>query len=215
MLSGKRALQMRRRGTASPSAPRARRRASSAPAPGAPSSALSSRTSPSSGSLLLLQQLGDLLDQLGLLHLVGNLGDDDLPGAVLALLDRPSARARGSRRGRSRRRRGSPRASSTSTPPVGKSGPGMCRSRSAVVACGWRIRWIAAAQTSPALCGGIEVAMPTAMPAAPLASRLGNAAGQHDRLASPRRRRWGGNRPRPRRCRPAARCATSVSRASV
>ena len=67
--------------------------------------------------------------------------------------------------------------SSTSTPPVGKSGPGMCASRSAVVDFGWRTRWTAAAQISPALCGGIEVAMPTAMPAAPLASRLGNAPG--------------------------------------
>ena len=40
----------------------------------------------------------------------------------------------------------------------------------------------AAAHTSPALCGGIDVAMPTAMPAAPLASRFGNAARQHDRF---------------------------------
>ena len=39
------------------------------------------------------------------------------------------------------------------------------------------ISWMAAAQISPALCGGIEVAMPTAMPAAPLASRFGNAPG--------------------------------------
>ncbi len=31
--------------------------------------------------------------------------------------------------------------------------------------------------SSPALCGGMLVAMPTAMPAAPLASRFGNAAG--------------------------------------
>ena len=39
--------------------------------------------------LLLFQQLGDLLDQLRLLHLVGDFRDDDLPGAVLALFDRP------------------------------------------------------------------------------------------------------------------------------
>ena len=39
--------------------------------------------------LLFFQQLRHLLDQLGLLHLIGDLGHDDLPGAVLALLDRP------------------------------------------------------------------------------------------------------------------------------
>ena len=32
--------------------------------------------------LLLAHQLGDALDQLGLLHLVGNFGDDDLIGAA-------------------------------------------------------------------------------------------------------------------------------------
>ena len=68
--------------------------------------------------------------------------------------------------------------SSTRVPPVGKSGPGMCASRSIVDASGCAIRCSAAAHTSPALCGGIEVAMPTAMPAAPLASRFGNAEGR-------------------------------------
>ena len=34
--------------------------------------------------LLLLQQFGDALDQLGLLHLIGNFGDDDLIGAARA-----------------------------------------------------------------------------------------------------------------------------------
>ena len=36
--------------------------------------------------LLLGQQLGDALDQLGLLHLVGDLGDDDLVGAAARVL---------------------------------------------------------------------------------------------------------------------------------
>ena len=67
--------------------------------------------------------------------------------------------------------------SSISVPPVGKSGPGMWASSSAVVASGFWIRWIAAAQTSPALCGGMLVAMPTAIPAAPFASRLGKPPG--------------------------------------
>jgi hypothetical protein len=34
-----------------------------------------------------------------------------------------------------------------------------------------------AAQTSPALCGGMLVAMPTAMPAAPFAKQIGKRAG--------------------------------------
>ena len=43
---------------------------------------------------------------------------------------------------------------------------------------GASIRSIAASISSAALCGGIEVAMPTAMPCEPLASRLGNAPGR-------------------------------------
>ena len=39
--------------------------------------------------LLGLQQFGDLLDQLRLLHLIGDLGDDDLPHAARQFLDRP------------------------------------------------------------------------------------------------------------------------------
>ena len=36
-----------------------------------------------------VDQLGDALDQFGFLHLVGDLGDDDLPGAPAQLLDAP------------------------------------------------------------------------------------------------------------------------------
>ena len=49
-----------------------------------------------------------------------------------------------------------------------------------MVAWGSSMRAMAAAQSSPALWGGIEVAMPTAMPAEPLASRLGKPAGEDD-----------------------------------
>ena len=38
--------------------------------------------------------------------------------------------------------------------------------------------------TSPRLCGGMLVAMPTAMPVPPLTSRFGNAAGKHGRLGA-------------------------------
>ena len=62
-------------------------------------------------------------------------------------------------------------------PPVGKSGPGTYFSNVFVRAFGVAIRCSAASQSSAALCGGIDVAMPTAMPCEPLASRLGNAPG--------------------------------------
>ena len=63
-------------------------------------------------------------------------------------------------------------------PAVGKSGPGMKRISSATVALGLRRRCTAAPITSPMLWGGMLVAMPTAMPADPLTSRLGNRAGR-------------------------------------
>ena len=62
-------------------------------------------------------------------------------------------------------------------PPVGKSGPGTNFSSVRVRAFGWSIRYSAASHSSAMLCGGIAVAMPTAIPCEPLASRLGNAAG--------------------------------------
>jgi hypothetical protein len=40
--------------------------------------------------LFVFQELGDALDQLGLLHLVGNFGDDDLPGAAASLFLLPA-----------------------------------------------------------------------------------------------------------------------------
>ena len=61
--------------------------------------------------------------------------------------------------------------------PVGKSGPLTNCISSSGVASGWSIRWIVASITSPRLCGGMFVAMPTAMPWLPLTSRFGNRAG--------------------------------------
>ena len=54
------------------------------------SSALSSRTSARIGIFFEVDELGEPLDQLALLHLVGDLGDDDLPGAAAEVLDRPA-----------------------------------------------------------------------------------------------------------------------------
>ena len=62
-------------------------------------------------------------------------------------------------------------------PPVGKSGPCTSVAIFSSVALGVLMRWSAASHSSAALCGGMEVAMPTAMPEDPLASRLGKAPG--------------------------------------
>ena len=65
--------------------------------------------------------------------------------------------------------------------PVGKSGPLISRitASSSLLAFGLGVRSThsAAAATSRRLCGGIWVAMPTAMPADPLTSRFGKRLG--------------------------------------
>ncbi len=66
----------------------------------------------------------------------------------------------------------------TMRPPVGRSGPGTCFIRASRSAFGYLIRWRAAAMTSRRLCGGMFVAIPTAMPEAPLTRRFGKAAGR-------------------------------------
>jgi hypothetical protein len=63
-------------------------------------------------------------------------------------------------------------------PPPGKSGPLMCFIRPLRSVSGSSMYAFVAATTSRRLCGGMFVAMPTAMPAAPLTSRLGNLAGR-------------------------------------
>ncbi len=62
-------------------------------------------------------------------------------------------------------------------PPVGKSGPLTNCIRSSAVASGLSMRWMVASMTSPRLCGGMLVAMPTAMPWLPLTNRFGKRAG--------------------------------------
>ena len=63
------------------------------------------------------------------------------------------------------------------SPPVGKSGPGMIRISSSSGVSGSAISARVASITSPGLWVGMLVAMPTAMPLAPLTSRFGKAAG--------------------------------------
>ena len=59
------------------------------------------------------------------------------------------------------------------TPPVGKSGPGIYSINCSEVKSGFSIRANVASTTSPRLCGGIFVAIPTAMPLAPFTNILG------------------------------------------
>ena len=145
--------------------------------------------------LLVLDQLGDLLEQGRLVDLVRQLGDDDRR-AVAARSPRtrpapasPPGRGRGrtcrgwrrwsparrsagcaaSRSGRSCRRSGSP-------------GPGRTCTGRRRCSSGLSIRAIVASTISPRLWGGMLVAMPTAMPDAPLTSRFGQLGRQDRRL---------------------------------
>ena len=59
----------------------------------------------------------------------------------------------------------------------GNDGPGSNSISSSTVAFGFSIRCSVAAHTSRGSCGGRYDDRPTAMPLAPLTSRLGNAAG--------------------------------------
>ena len=65
-------------------------------------------------------------------------------------------------------------------PPLGKSGPFTCSSSCSAVISGVLIIAIVASITSPRLCGGMFVAMPTAMPVEPFTSRFGKRAGRTD-----------------------------------
>ena len=63
-------------------------------------------------------------------------------------------------------------------PAVGKSGAGMCSISSSILRSGFLSNARQAATTSPRLCGGIFVAIPTAIPEEPLINRLGILAGK-------------------------------------
>ncbi len=66
----------------------------------------------------------------------------------------------------------------TMRPPVGKSGAGTILASWSTVVAGLRISARHASMTSPRLCGGMLVAMPTAIPLAPLTSRFGQREGR-------------------------------------
>ena len=78
--------------------------------------------------------------------------------------------------------------SSTTMPPLGKSGPGSTASISSIVGFGRRLFIVSviAAWTSARLWVGMLVAMPTAIPVVPLSRRLGSRAGRYlGSVASP------------------------------
>ena len=64
------------------------------------------------------------------------------------------------------------------TAPVGKSGPGMTCMSSSTVMSGLSMKAQVASTASARLCGGMLVAMPTAMPDEPLTRRFGKREGK-------------------------------------
>ena len=64
------------------------------------------------------------------------------------------------------------------TPPVGKSGPGICFINSLILTSLFSIKANVPSIISPKLCGGMLVAIPTAIPPAPFTSKLGYWAGK-------------------------------------
>ena len=134
MLTGKRTSRSESRNRLSISSSGSTVRAR-APAPGASSSArLVAHVAQQ--RRLLLDQAGELLDQLGLLHLIGDLGDDDPPGAAAGVLLRPAGAQCARRRGRSRRPRRIGCGARRSRRRWGSPGPGSSSISSAVVASG-------------------------------------------------------------------------------
>ena len=63
-------------------------------------------------------------------------------------------------------------------PPVGKSGPGTTLISSSTGTSGSSITLMIRSHTSRRLCGGIEVAIPTAIPVEPFTRRFGNLLGK-------------------------------------
>ena len=64
------------------------------------------------------------------------------------------------------------------TPPVGKSGPGICFINSLTLISLLSIKAKVPSIISPKLCGGMLVAIPTAIPPAPFTKRFGYCAGK-------------------------------------
>ena len=130
---------------------------------------------------LVVHQFGNMFDQLRLVDLVRNLGDDDRVLVLREVLDRSlgahhEAAAPGAI--------GLGDAAAAVNESAGRESPAPARyfSMSASVACGLFTSVMQASTISVRLCGGMLVAMPTAMPFEPFTSRFGNSGRQHHRL---------------------------------
>ena len=131
--------------------------------------------------LLCPDQFGDLLDQSRLVDLVRQLGDHDaLPPLSMSSIEVRGADIDLAAPGAVRRAR---RRTPLMIAAVGKSGPGTISIRSSIPDAGCRSGQQASI-TSVRLCGGMLVAMPTAMPEEPLTSRFGNPRRQDRWLLS-------------------------------
>ena len=121
--------------------------------------------------LLALDEVLDLVDDLLGTDEVGQLGDDD---ALAARGDRLDARGGAGAEAAPAGEVGVADAlEADDLAAAGRSGPGTNFMRSSSEHVGLAMRCRAAPMTSTRLCGAMFVAMPTAMPAAPLTSRLG------------------------------------------
>src|SRR5690606_11672549 len=110
-------------------------------------------------------------------HEIGELGDDDALAARRDVLD-AGGRAGAERAAPARVRLAAPlEAYGLAAPGPGRPRAGTNRMSASRSASGCSMRCRAAATTSTRLWGGMFVAMPTAIPEAPLTSRFGSAAG--------------------------------------
>jgi hypothetical protein len=128
--------------------------------------------------LLFLQQLGDASISRALGTWYGNLGHDDLVSPPLRRSDSP-ARAHTEAAASGSVGLDYALARFDRMPPVWKIRAGYELDQLLDRRVGMLDEMQQREAISPMLCGGIEVAMPTAMPAAPLASRLGKRRRHH------------------------------------
>ena len=133
--------------------------------------------------LLLFDELGDALDQPRLVQLIRNLGDDDrvftglFVGLDLGARTHEDAAAAGLVRF-------DDAGATVDDAAVGKSGPLMNSIKPSIVISGSSINARQPSITSRRLCGGMFVAMPTAIPDEPFTSRFGTRFGNTSGICS-------------------------------
>ena len=132
--------------------------------------------------LLVAHQFRDLLDQAGLVHLIGNFREDDGFAVFLVLLLMVATPR--TKNGAARGLVGLADAGAAHDRAAGgeiRAGHDLHQFPGSVIS-GLSIIAMQASMTSPRSCGGILVAMPTAIPVAPLTSRFGMSGRENGRL---------------------------------